>query len=164
MVVGGRIGRKMLGFAQVFGINVLVCDPYHTIEIPGVRQVQLDELLSASDMVGVHVKLTEETTSMVDQAFFSKMRGGAYFLNTSRGDVVNESALIEALESGKLKAAAVDVISNEHLLAKRDLPLIQYSREHDNLLVTPHVAGATLESEYKAAKYIIDKIQSVLGA
>jgi phosphoglycerate dehydrogenase-like enzyme len=91
------------------------------------------------------------------------MKDGAYFLNSSRGDVIDEGALIEALESGKLRAAAVDVIRNEHLLAKRNLPLIQYAREHDNLLVTPHVAGATLESEYKAAKYIVDKIKGVFG-
>jgi phosphoglycerate dehydrogenase-like enzyme/CMP-N-acetylneuraminic acid synthetase len=160
----GRIGRKMISFAQGFGINVLVCDPYQTIDAPGVRQVQLDELLGASDMVGIHVKLTEETTGMVDKAFFALMKDGAYFLNSSRGDVVDEDALIEALESGKLKAAAIDVIRNEHLLAKRNLPLIQYAREHDNLLVTPHVAGATLESEYKAAKYIVDKIKGVFKA
>ena len=153
----------MINFARGFGMNVLVCDPYQRIEVPGVRQVQLDELLGGSDMVGIHVKLTEETTGMVDKAFFAKMKDGAWFLNTSRGDVIDEDALIEALESGKLQAAGVDVIRNEHLLAKRNLPLIQYAREHDNLLVTPHVAGATLESEYKAAKYIVDKIKGDFG-
>ncbi|MCP4379169.1 MAG: cytidylyltransferase [bacterium] len=160
----GRIGRKMISFARGFGMNVLVCDPYQEIDMPGVRQVPLDELLSGSDIVGIHVKLTEETTGMVDREFFAKMKDGAYFLNTSRGDVIDEGALIEALKSGKLKSAAVDVISNEHLLAKWNLPLIQYARQHDNLLVTPHVAGATLESEYKAAKYIVDKINGVFGA
>jgi len=158
----GRIGRKIIRFAKGFGMNVLVYDPYKKIEESSVKEVELNELLKESDIVSVHVALTDETRGMVDAGFLEKMKDGAYFINTSRGDVVDEQALISALESGKIKAAAVDVISNEHVVDKWDLPLIKYAREHNNLIITPHIAGATVESEYKAAKYIVDKIRDRL--
>lgn len=158
----GRIGRKMIRFAQAFGMYVLFSDPYKTVKVAGVEQVELDELLAKSDIVSIHINLTDETRDMVDESFFGKMKDGAYFLNTSRGDVVDENALIAALKSGKLRAAAVDVIRNEHLAVKFNLPLIKYAREHNNLSVTPHIAGATVESEYKAAKYILDKTKEHL--
>lgn len=155
----GRIAKKMAGFAKGFQMKVLGFDPYKKTDDSNIKQVELDELLKKSDIVGVHVALTDETRDMVNNDFFDKVKPGVYFLNTSRGGVVDEKALIDALGTGKVKAAAVDVIRNEHLIDKYNLPLIQYARDNTNLMVTPHIAGATLESEYKAAKYIVDKIK-----
>jgi phosphoglycerate dehydrogenase-like enzyme len=160
----GRIGRKMARFAGAFGMRVLVYDPYvEAAQDPEVEQVALDTLLAASDIVSIHVHLNEQTRHMVDASFFGKMKPGAYFLNTARGDIVDEDALIACLESGHIRAAAVDVIRGEHIHNKRALPLIQYAREHDHLIVTPHIAGATLESQYKAGRYILDQVVQTLG-
>jgi len=158
----GRIGKKIARFAKSLEMKVIFYDPYKKIEDSEVGQVELDQLLQRADIVSVHVALTDETKDMVNQSFFNRMKNGAYFVNTSRGDVVDETALIAALESGKVKAAAVDVIRQEDAIDKWDLPLIKYAREHHNLMVTPHIAGATVESEYKAAKYIVDKIKEHL--
>ena len=154
----GRIGRKMAGFAKGFKMKVIAYDPYKSLEDAGLEQVEMEELLKRADIVSVHVALNDQTRKMINKSIFGKMKDGVYFINTSRGDVVSEEALIEALQSGKVKAAGVDVISGEDLIDKYNLPLIKYSREHSNLIVTPHIAGATVESEYKAAKFIVDKI------
>jgi phosphoglycerate dehydrogenase-like enzyme len=100
---------------------------------------------------------------MVDADWFAAMRDGAYFINTSRGEIIDESALLDALRSGKLSAAGVDVISNEQQSDLRDHPLIKYARTHENLIVTPHIAGLTVESEAKAANYAFGAVLETLG-
>ena len=91
------------------------------------------------------------------------MKDGVYFINTSRGEIVNEMDLITCLKNGKILAAGVDVISNEFTGDKNQNPLIQYAKEHDNLIITPHMAGLTYDSErkaqtatYEAIKYYIN--------
>jgi phosphoglycerate dehydrogenase-like enzyme len=91
------------------------------------------------------------------------MLNGAYFLNTARGEIVDEWSMIENLKSGKLKAAAVDVISNETHLEKWNHPVIKYAREHENLIVSPHTAGLTIDSESKAAIEILNEINKALN-
>jgi phosphoglycerate dehydrogenase-like enzyme len=160
----GRIGRKMAKFAKSFNMSILAYDPYKKIEEPYVRQIaQLDELLNQSDKVSIHVHLNDETRQMVDSEFFRKMKDNSYFLNTARGEIVDEYALIESLKSGKLRAAAVDVISDEHIPNKWSHPVIEYARNNHNLIVTPHIAGCTVDSEFKAAKYIIEQIEKCLS-
>jgi len=160
----GRIGRKMARFSESFGMKILAYDPFKNIETSYVNEVDnLDDLLAQSDIVSLHLHLNDETKGMFDKTYFDKMKDGAYFLNTARGEIVDEQAMLDALQSGKLKAAAVDVISEEHEKDKLNHPVIQYAREHNNLLVTPHIAGCTVDSESKAAKDVIRQIEEYLA-
>jgi D-3-phosphoglycerate dehydrogenase len=147
----GRIGSNLAKYSLAFGMKVLAYDPYVKIDHPEVTQVEsLDDLLPLSDVVSPCVHLSDETYHMVSKTMFNKMKDDVYFINTSRGDVVNEMDLLDALKSGKILAAGLDVISDEYLGDKNVHPLIAYARENDNLIITPHIAGLTYDSERKA--------------
>jgi len=150
----------MVGYAQAFHMPVLVYDPYQT-ELPdGIERVEsLAELLSRSDIVSLHVHLNAETEGMIGAEAFAQMRPGAILLNSARGAVVDEAALIAALQSGHLAGAALDVICNEHeVFPGGHHALIEYARQHDNLILTPHIGGATFESVEKADLFVIEKL------
>ena len=94
---------------------------------------------------------------MVDEQFFSKMKKGAIYVNTSRGDVVDESMLLAALNNGTLSACALDVMSNENRPGfLQENPLVEYARMNNNLILTPHMAGLTFDSEIKAQFAALD--------
>ena len=100
----GHVGTRVVKLLQPFGSKILVCDPYVPLSeedrSSGVEQVDLDELLSRSDVVSLHARVTEETTGFLDAAAFQKMRPGSYFINTARGPMVDHDALYGALSSG----------------------------------------------------------------
>ncbi len=156
----GRIGVKMARFAAALGMEVLAFDPFKSITgEPHVRQLDtLEAMLPLCDIVALHYHLTPETVGSFGREEFRRMKPGAYFLNTARGELVDEAAMLEALANGHLAAAAVDVITAEHLDGKCDHPVIRYARENDHLLVTPHIAGCTVDSETKAMVYLIERI------
>ena len=161
----GRIGSNLAKYSLAFGMTILAYDPYVKIDHPEVTQVSsLDDLLLASDVVSPCVHLNEETYHMVNKAMFDKMKDGVYFINTSRGDVVNEIDLLDALKSRKILAAGVDVISDEYLGDKQIHPLIAYAREHQNLIITPHIAGLTYDSERKAQTAAYEAICEYLAS
>lgn len=159
----GRIGKKMATFAKGFGMNVIGCDPYVSMDLPWVKQVDFDTLLEQAEIVCAHVHLNDETRGMFNQQSFAKMPHGSYFINTSRGGVVVEPDLIEALQSGRLAAAGVDVISGEFEEGKYHHPLIKYARSHDNLIVSPHIAGNTVDSTRKTAIAVIEQMDLHFG-
>lgn len=150
----GRIGRKMARYCLAFGADVMVYDPFKKAE-PPVRQARsMDEALAWGDVVCLHVHLDPQTKGMMGRPQFAKLRPGAYFLNTARGGLVDEAALLDALKSGRLSAAAVDVIEGEQGDVSKS-PLIRHARKHPNLLVTPHIAGLTVDSQRKAALFAL---------
>lgn len=160
----GRIGANLARYAHAFGMAVVAHDPYVTVDDPAVRQTDRPEaVLEAADVVAICVHLDEQTRGMVDAAWFARMRDGVTFINTARGEVVDEAALLAALESGKVRSAAVDVVQNEQTACLPEHPMIRYAREHANLIVTPHVAGLTLQSEHKAATFTVDALERALG-
>ena len=155
----GRIGKKMARYSKAFGATVYVYDPFVKAEEEGIIQTEtMDELLEVSDIVGLHVHLDKETLDMFSHEQFNKMKKGSYFLNTSRGGLANEDAMLEALSSGHLTAAAVDVISGEQSKEFYDHKVIKYARENNNLLVSPHIAGLTVDSQGKAAQFSVDTL------
>lgn len=160
----GRLGRMVARYGAAFGMRVLVFDPNQNDLPDGIGRCEsLHELLAASEIVSLHVPLNEETRRLISAAEFEAMRPGAILVNTARGAVVDEQALLIALESGRLGGAALDVLSQEHTLStQRDHPLIEYARTHDNLIVTPHIAGATYESVEKADLFLAGKIHEYL--
>ena len=143
-IVGfGQIGRRMAAKAQALGLHVLAYSPRLTpadAQEAGCRAVGLADLLKESDFVSLHLPLTPQSAQMFDRARFSQMKSGAIFINTSRGGLVESAALAEALESGHLAAAGVDVLPQEP--PEPDEPLLR----QDNLVVTPHVAFNSEES------------------
>jgi D-3-phosphoglycerate dehydrogenase len=136
-IVGfGRIGRALAPRGLGLGMEVLVCGhgPDVTGVPGGVSVVEIEELAARSDYISLHVPLTSATTGMVDKDFLSLMKPTAYLINTSRGAVIEQEALLDALEAGRLAGAALDVFTPERLPA--DHPLLASRR----LLATPHVA------------------------
>lgn len=134
-VVGyGRIGRAVADLGRAFGMEILV---YSRSEISGATKVSLDDVFRRSDVVSLHCPLTPETKGLVNRARVDLMKPGAFLLNTSRGPLVVEQELADALNAGRIAGAALDVLSIEP--PRDDNPLIQAK----NCLITPHIAWAT---------------------
>lgn len=152
-VVGyGRLGSYFGRYARAFGCRVLAYDPYKTIENESINQVELDQLLSESDIISLHVHVTDETTSMVDNSWFSRMKPSVILVNTSRGEVINELALIEFLKEHPSAVLAADVVSNE-VSHRHASPLIAYARSAPNVILTPHIGGMTEEGQQIAYRH-----------
>jgi len=153
----GPIARAVAARAQGFGMRVVGWSrsPH---DHPGIEQVDLDTLLADSDFVSVHVALTPETRGLIDAKAFSAMRPGAILVNTARGAVVVEAALVEALRSGRLAAAGLDVFEHEPLPI--DSPLMT----QDNVVLTPHIGSASLATRLRMADLAVDNLlDGVMG-
>ena len=148
----GRIGENIYNYAKAFGMKVIVHDPYKIEKLKKLKIfTSINQLLNDADVVTVCVHLNEQTKLMCNYNFYKKIKKNSIFVNTSRGEIVKESSLIKGLKSKKIKFAAVDVIQNEQKIDLTKNRLIQYSKENDNLIITPHMAGLTYESENLAA-------------
>ena len=157
-IVGpGRIGAAMARRAGGFGMRVLYHGRHEVAGFPGRRAATLDALLAESDYVSIHVPLTRETALMCDAGFFARMRPQAIFVNTTRGGVVDQPALIEALRAGVIGGAALDVTTPEPLPPGD--PLLTAP----NLVVAPHLGSATLETRTKMAHVAVDGLLAALG-
>ena len=155
-IVGyGRLGRMVAEFGKAFRMRVQACDVRPVVPTSGVQITSFDEVLRKSDVISVHVHLTEETRGLLGPTEFARMKPGAILINTSRGPIVDEPALLAALANGHLGGAGLDVIDGEW---RPDLdlhPLIQYARTHEKLVITPHIGGVTHESQAAAYGCII---------
>jgi D-3-phosphoglycerate dehydrogenase / 2-oxoglutarate reductase len=139
----GNIPRAVAPKAKAFGLQVLAHDPYvakAVLDAAGVEGVSFDALLARSDFVSVHAPLLPATRGLMNAAAFAKMKKGAYLINTARGPLIDEPALIAALDSGELGGAALDVVTTEPLA--KDSPLIG----RDNVILTPHTAFYSVEA------------------
>jgi len=154
----GRLGSIMVDYALAFRMTVIVCDPFKTITRPGVRQVSLEELLQKSDIISLHLHLNEDTAGMIGRDEFSAMKDGVVIVNTSRGAIIDSQALVEALESGKVSGAGLDVLDGELDRPIGQHPVVEYARGHDNVIITPHMGGVTLESQRRAYSRALDKL------
>lgn len=142
----GDIARATARLAKVFGAKVCYYDVFRakaeTEQECGAEYRELDELLAVSDLVSLHLPVTKETEGMADEAFFAKMKAGACLVNTARGELVDEAALLEALRSGHLAGAALDTITGEPVQAGH--PLLQAEPEVEaKLLFSCHIGGIT---------------------
>ena len=142
----------VLILSSVYSWNIIIAK---IVRIKRLKKLKifrsLNQLLSNADIVSVSVHLNDQTKLMCNDSFFKKMKKNSIFINTSRGEIVKESSLIKALKSKRTKFAAVDVIQNEQKIDLSKNKLIQYSKENNNLIITPHMAGLTYESENLAA-------------
>jgi D-3-phosphoglycerate dehydrogenase / 2-oxoglutarate reductase len=157
----GRLGKISARIAQGFGMNVLAHDIVDQ-EVDGVEMVSFDSLFSRSDIVSVHIHLDDTTRGLVGKKAIDLMKQGAIILNTSRGAIIDEPALLDGLSSGHLGGAGLDVIDGEWLTTNElaSHPLIAYARSHDNLIVVPHIGGATTESINGARIFMAQKMSN----
>ena len=156
----GNIGRQVARRAAAFDLELQYYDKYHPLtpveeETMGIKAVPMDTLLETSDIVSTHVPLTRETYGMIGKRELELMKPTGVVINTSRGGVIDETALAEALISGTISAAGLDVM--EHEPPDPNDPLLQI----ENLTITPHTAGPTLESIPKRAANAFENIQHV---
>ena len=141
----GRIARCLAVKAQGFGIKVIAYDPYikpEAVKDFGVTLVSREELLAQSDFISMHLLLNEDTRKSINADFFKKMKNSAIFVNTARGGLVDEDALIEALRTGEIAGAALDVLTEEGI--DKDAPLQKF----DNVIITPHAAWYSEQAFY----------------
>lgn len=153
----GRIGRAVGTIAKAFGMHVIAYNRSRCAEGEAIGEyVDLDTLLRTSDVISLHCPLTPQTSELINKENINKMKDGAILLNTARGGLVNEKDLLEALAAGKLRGAAVDVISAEPMAA--DNPLWNAP----NCIITPHMAWAPLESRQRILDCTVRSILAFL--
>jgi glyoxylate reductase len=155
----GRIGRAVGERAVGFGLRVLYSDPARSEafeERTGAEQVAVGELLEQSDIVTVHVPSTASTKNMCNAALFARMKRGALFINTARGDLVDETALLAALDSGQLGGAGLDVFQRE---PPADLTLAR----HPKVTALPHIGSATTTTRTAMARLAVENVKAVLA-
>ncbi len=160
---GDAFARKLGGFEAI----VLAFDKYKTgYSGQFVTESNMDKLFAECDILSLHVPLTEETFSLVNADYLDRFRKPIWIINTSRGQVVNTADLVDALRSGKLRGAALDVLeyektSFEKMRADTVPEPLKYLCSADNVILSPHIAGWTVESLYKLAKVLADKIRNL---
>jgi D-3-phosphoglycerate dehydrogenase / 2-oxoglutarate reductase len=155
----GRLGTISARIGMGFGMTVIAHD-VRSLNVAGVQMVDFDTLLKHSDVLTIHVHLTSETEGMIGQRALGLMKSSAILLNTSRGRIVDEAALLQALQSQKIAGAGLDVIDGEWLSDEERVKhsLVAYARANDNLLISPHIGGATVESIYGARIFMANKV------
>ena len=151
----GRIGQAVGALARAFGMEVLAYHPRRNLS--GEPYVELDTLLERSDILSLHCPLFPETQHLINRETIAKMKDGAMLINTARGALVEESALAQALNAGKLRGAAVDVVSQEPMTP--DNPLLSCK----NCIITPHIAWAPVESRQRLLDCVVENIRSYLA-
>jgi glycerate dehydrogenase len=154
----GKIGQTTARIASAFGMNVLAYDSeqHKELESGSIRYADLDDLLKDSDVISLHCPLFESTKGIINKNTISKMKDGVMLINTARGPLVVEDDLAEALNSGKVSQAAVDVVSAEPI--KADNPLLKAK----NCIITPHIAWAPLESRVRLMRIAVDNLKRFL--
>lgn len=154
----GRIGQAVARLAQAFGMKVLACSRTERPEYRTLADyVDLDTLLANSDFISLHCPLTRENEKLINDASIRKMKDGAVLINTARGGLLDEKAVAQALSSGKLGAAAVDVVSEEPM--KQENPLLSAP----NCIITPHIAWAPKESRQRLLDCVVENVRCFLA-
>lgn len=157
----GGIARGVADHARALGMEVAAFHPRLPADDPawkGVRRLGLDELLAQADVISLHVPLTAETRGLIDARAFSRMKPDAILINTARGGVMDEAALVEALKAGRLGGAAIDVYEQEPL--GKDAAKIFAGTP--NLILTPHIAGNTVESNGRVSGRVAERVLAAL--
>lgn len=149
IVGAGRIGQEVAKRALAFGMTVIAYDVIEIKTDVDIKQVSFDELLAQSDIISLHLPLTDQTKHMISNQEFEKMKDGTIIINAARGGTIDESALLQALQAEKVRAAAVDVFEKE---PPDDFSLI----DHPNVIATPHIGAAAKEGQKRAGMEVVE--------
>lgn len=155
----GTIGRRVADIAKAFGARVIYYSASGSPAQEGYEQVDFETLLTTSDIVSVHAPLNEYTKDLMDREAFAKMKKTAIFLNLGRGPIVVEQDLYEALETGEIAAAGLDVLCEEPMSETNPLAKIKDSKK---LIITPHIAWASVEARNRLLQIIVEQIREFL--
>ncbi|HCC54602.1 MAG TPA: hydroxyacid dehydrogenase [Desulfobulbaceae bacterium] len=147
----GRLGTLVARYGRAFGMTVRYYDPYVASSSEGAERMEsLIDLVSSSNVVTLHVPHEKETEGMVSRELLAAFKPGSYLINTARGELLDWGALLDAMQSGHLAGAALDVFEGEFVpgFAEQfpEHPVLRYAREHDNLIFTPHIGGSTVDA------------------
>ncbi|MFD0962607.1 NAD(P)-dependent oxidoreductase [Pseudofulvibacter geojedonensis] len=155
----GRLGKIVAEYASVFGMEVYYFDtteqnvPYHNCKT-------IEELFEKVDVLSIHLPYNEENHFIVNKSRLNLMKPNAYIVNTARGGLVNENDLIEKLNDNSLAGYATDVLYGEPNISEH--PLIEYAKNNNNVIITPHIGGNTYESIEKTESFVVDKILDII--
>lgn len=164
IIAYGNTGEAFAKVLRGFDVKILAYDKYKKgFGNDFVKESTLDEIFAKADIVSLHLPLTDETMYMVGDAFLNSFKKPIYLINTSRGKVLQTTALIDAIHSGKVKAAALDVLENEKIsqLNGAEQQWFDALVKEDRIILTPHIAGWTHQSKRKIAEVVIDHIRSI---
>jgi D-3-phosphoglycerate dehydrogenase len=154
----GRLGKIVAKYGRAFGLRVVGADPYvseKSMRRYGIVKISAETLFKVSDVISVHVSFSPETENLVSANLISLMKKSAYFINTSRGEIVDEKALLRALEDKNIAGAALDVLAGEAGLAEVGKnKLVSYSKKNKNLIIVPHIGGAAVEAMRSTEEFI----------
>jgi D-3-phosphoglycerate dehydrogenase len=160
----GRLGRMVAEYGRAFGMSVAAYDPYASDWPTGVElRSAAEDLMEDAQVLSIHVPLNDETKGLIDEDMLARLPEDAVLINTSRGAVMDEAALLAALDSGHLAGAGLDVVADE-FCGGPSQALLAYARDHGNLIITPHMGGATVESMEKSEVFMADKLARFLGS
>jgi D-3-phosphoglycerate dehydrogenase len=158
-IVGcGRIGQWVGRYARAFDMTTLGFDPHIEPWPADIVKCSLPDLLSRADIVTVHVTLSDATRGLLGREQFALMRPGVIVVNTSRGEIIDEAALLEGLEKGRVRGAGLDVLTGEPDVAAH--PLRLYAQTHDNLIITPHIGGFSPDAVATVLKFCCARIRA----
>ena len=159
----GRLGRRVAEYGLAFGMQVVVCDVNDEKVANlanGITSCSLGQLLSTSDVVSIHVPLNKQTHRLITDSQISKMKNGSVLINTSRGEVLDELAIVEALTTGKLYGVGVDVLVGENAnnFSSNDSPLVKAASRNLNVVVSPHIGGWTTQAVATTRTLVVEEL------
>lgn len=169
-IVGlGRLGQMVARHTSAMGMKVMYYDPHVTKPDAAYDRVNsLEELVANCDVTSIHIPMAPSNRHVFNAKLFAVFKRGAYLVNTARGEIVDSNALVDVLRSGHLAGAALDVLDGEFEAGFENRvqghPLVQYAREHDNLIITPHIAGSTKDAWHLTQRYTVEQtVKAVAG-
>ena len=159
----GNTGKSFAGKLSGFGVQILAYDKYHPFfedQFQNVKSASVEEIQQKADIISFHLPLTEEVHHFVDHSFLQRCKDGVVLLNTSRGKVINTLDMVEALRNGKIRGACLDVFENEKPATFSDFEEEIYKElyQRSDVILSPHVAGWTIESKEKLAAILLERI------
>ena len=164
-VVGlGRLGSQVARYGEAFGLKIMACDSNSNnknFRKLNLKSFTFDDVIRSSDIVSLHINETEGNHMLFSNIVLSSMKPGALLVNTSRGSIVDEHSILAHLESGHLGGYATDVIQDEHYISQSSL--IHAVSKFDNLIITPHIGGCTLESMNQTELLIAEKFLKIFS-
>jgi D-3-phosphoglycerate dehydrogenase len=155
----GRVGKQISNYAEAFGMPYRFFDIAPELKNHPNAAKDINELLAQSDVLSVHIPLNAENTNFLNKEKLQHLKNGALLINTSRGEVVDENEVVNALKNGKISGVATDVLTDElHPEKRRKSPLLAYAKKNETVIITPHIAGATLDSMHLTEEFVVDQL------
>ncbi len=157
----GRVGEKVAKYASAFDMHVGYFDPYVDNKV-FQRFSSIEELLKVSDIISIHVHLTNETYHLLNSTNLDHVKAGCFVINTSRGKIWDENALLDVFKSGKIKGIATDVLADE-LEGIKESAILKMQKKSQNIIITPHLGGATFDAMWSCEKFLASFITNLLA-